>query len=56
MQIQFVIGREIKLTRKLINVTKEDLLGIGFRDNNIDLSKKFKIPFNVRHKIKIPEK
>jgi hypothetical protein len=49
MQIQFVIGREIKLTRKLINITKEDLLGVSFRNNNFDLSKKFKIPFNVRH-------
>jgi hypothetical protein len=42
MQVQFIIGKEIKYTARL-NMTREEL----FRDSLNEQKQKFKIPINV---------
>ncbi len=46
MQLQFVVGKEIKFT-KIINYTREDLLGMNNIKNDFSKTQKFKIPLNV---------
>jgi hypothetical protein len=47
MQVQFIIGKEIKYTTRL-NMTREEL----FRDPLNEQKQKFKIPINVNIFIK----
>ena len=47
MQVQFIIGKEVKYTAKL-SMTREEL----FRDSLNEQKQKFKIPINVDKFIK----